>query len=428
MGIICKCSIDDCIEFLVSLLLDALCLFELLCGFIRLCGALLCGFAVLVGTGILCRIILRLRELVSSLLGLTHQIDRAVLDLKIGLSEIQSQNTGAEHLQAAEEYHAAGRCRIAERVAADDQALADREDQQNQTDQTGDKADCSRCSQRRGREADNALERIAEQTPEAPCALACRTLDIFIFQILDAEADPGENALGEAVVFAHGEHRIDHLPRHKAEILCAVHDLGLRNVVHQLVEQSRKPRANLGFALAADSARRGAVIFSARNGGIHFRQEFRRMLQIGVHDHAVIALCIGETRVNARLLAEIARERDVADTLVIFRHNPQGTECAVLGAVVDKQIFKFEFRIVRLHGCRDLGDFLIEHRQDFLLVIARYNDRDELFFFHVDPPVRTARQQPRVRIIIHYILYPIHKKKAREKSKIKCRKNRMDSA
>ena len=98
------------------------------------------------------------------------------------------------------------------------------------------------------------------------------------------------------------------------------------------------------------------------------------MLQIGIHDHAVIALRIGKTCIDACLLAEIAREGDIAHTLVILRHNPQGTERAVLGAVVNEQIFKRQLRKGFLHGCRNLGNFLIEHRQDFLLVIARYND------------------------------------------------------
>ena len=59
-----------------------------------------------------------------------------MLDLEIGLAEIQTENARAEHLQAAEEHNAAGCGRVAERVAADNQALADREDQHDQTEQT----------------------------------------------------------------------------------------------------------------------------------------------------------------------------------------------------------------------------------------------------------------------------------------------------
>ena len=98
------------------------------------------------------------------------------------------------------------------------------------------------------------------------------------------------------------------------------------------------------------------------------------MLQICIHYDAVISLGIGETGVDACLLAEITREGNIAHTLIIFRHDPQGAERAVLGAVVDEQIFKLQLRVGFLHGCGNLCDLFIEHRQDFLLVIARYND------------------------------------------------------
>ncbi len=105
------------------------------------------------------------------------------------------------------------------------------------------------------------------------------------------------------------------------------------------------------------------------------------MLQIGIHDNAVVALCVLQSGVDTGLLAEIARERDIAHSLVIFRHDAQRAQCAVLRAVVDEQIFKFQLRMLFLHFRRNLCDLLIEHRQNLLLVIAGDDHRYQLFLF-----------------------------------------------
>ena len=86
--IIRKRRIDDRIEFLIRFLLDALCFFKLFRGF-RLFDSQLLR-CIFIRFGIRIVIFLRLRILVRSLLGLAHQVDRAVLDLKIGLAEIQT--------------------------------------------------------------------------------------------------------------------------------------------------------------------------------------------------------------------------------------------------------------------------------------------------------------------------------------------------
>ena len=167
-----KCGIDDCVKFRIGFFLQALCSFQLF------------------DMGSRFRLLGQLFVLRSGFLGFAHQIDRAVLDLKIGLAEVQAEDARAEHLQAAEEHDAAGRRRITERIPADNQTLDDRKDQQDQAKQAGDKADDRRCGERCGRKTDDALQRITEQAPEAPCACSGGTLDVFIFQILHTEADP----------------------------------------------------------------------------------------------------------------------------------------------------------------------------------------------------------------------------------------------
>ncbi len=82
-----------------------------------------------------------------------------------------------------------------------------------------------------------------------------------------------------------------------------------------------------------------------------FRDQFRRMLEVRVHqDHGAAARMV-QTRAQRRLMAEIARERHVADAR-IARRRADGRERAVGRAVIDEHDL---VRAVQRHHLRDRG-------------------------------------------------------------------------
>ena len=128
------------------------------------------------------------------LFGLGDDVDGTVLDLQVGLGEVLAHNAGAEQLDAAAQQNDADHAgpaggRVAEHQRADD----DKEDADEREDAEQHARPC-RDQQRRGGEADDALDGVLEQAPEIPLGRTGDALDVLIVEPLGLEADPAENA------------------------------------------------------------------------------------------------------------------------------------------------------------------------------------------------------------------------------------------
>ncbi len=184
-----------------------------------------------------------------------------------------------------------------------------------------------------------------------------------------AEADPGEHAADEAILFAHGAEHVERLAVDQAEVADVSGDFDRRQPVHHLVEQARRSELEPVLALA----RRAAGVDDLKPLGPFLDElvdNLGRILKVGVHQNDGVALRLVEARRHRQLLTEIARQSDEPVARVGFRPRLENDRAAIRAAVVDEN---------NLGGAIQIGKHPVkpmkQQRQDGLLVEDRYHQR-----------------------------------------------------
>ena len=169
-------------------------------------------------------------------LGLGHNVDGAVLDFEVSLGQVLAHDAGAEQLHTAAQQDDADHAGPAGGWVTKHQRTDNYKNNADERQDAEQHAHSGGDEQRRGGEADDALDGVFKESPEVPLGGAGHALDVLVIEPLGFEADPAENTLAEAVILGHAEHGVGHFAAHQAEITRAVDNFRVRHLVDDLVE------------------------------------------------------------------------------------------------------------------------------------------------------------------------------------------------
>ena len=150
----------------------------------------------------------------------------------------------------------------------------------------------------------------------------------------ERKAEPAHQPAQEDVLVLQPVHNIDHGAIEQHVIGAARLDAHVADrVEHTIVKLRGEPLAGRLRASSSRSRRDDLGAASPRRNQL--RDQFGRMLEVGIHhDHGASAR-VAHARAQRRLMAEVARERDVADRGVACGRADR-RERAVGGAVIDE--------------------------------------------------------------------------------------------
>ena len=149
------------------------------------------------------------------------------------------------------------------------------------------------------------------------------------------EADPGEKAFVEARALAHRQKRVDRLPVKETEVACAGRQPHVAKFLQQAIEDAGKSDAQFWIGRAIDALAID-VLVSFSPFFDELRDDFRRVLQVGVHDHDSASAGVIETGGDRNLLAEIARKRQGVKARLLGAKVAQNVQALVGRPVIDK--------------------------------------------------------------------------------------------
>lgn len=214
-------------------------------------------------------------------------------------------------------------------------------------------------------EGEQPVESVVEKFPDRPGGAALLTDRILVFEGRRPESDPGEQALGEAVVLGEFEDRVDGTPGQQPEVADPVDQLHVHQAVDQRVVGAGAERAGDAVALAVTAGDHLVVAVGVLLQ--HAADELGRVLEIRVHDDDRIAVGVLEAGEHGGFLAEVATEGEIADPRVGSRQLLQDRQRAVSTAVVD--VDDLEFVRQPAHFVRGTR---MEAFEDLLLVETRH--------------------------------------------------------
>jgi hypothetical protein len=178
-------------------------------------------------------------------------------------------------------------------------------------------------------------------------------------------ADPRHHAADEAVALGHDQQQIQYAAGHEAEVAGVGRDGHVGQAADQLVEGGSRCALEqaLAVALATLSVDHVGALVDQRH---HVRQEFGRVLQIGVDDQDALTAAHREAGGERQLVAVVAHQLHRDDARVAGRRLGHDLPGAVARAVVDQDDLAGAARAVQ-HG----ADAAQELGQGFLLIVAR---------------------------------------------------------
>ena len=167
---------------------------------------------------------------------LSCDIYRSVFCLDICSGKILADHAGAEKLETTEQKYKHNGCGVTGNLDSERQLLDYNyyhiDNRRGRRCQADISCNFERCRSK----GDNTVHCIFEELRKVPLGSAVCAVFNDIGHIICVESDPGENALGEAVIFTHAEHGIDHTTSKKSEVARAALELDLRGFVDNLIE------------------------------------------------------------------------------------------------------------------------------------------------------------------------------------------------
>ncbi len=235
------------------------------------------------------------------------QIERTVFHLGEDAADIFADDAEADELHAGEEQHADHDGGETRRAHAEEQCLADEIDAIERgyygEPDAGQRPD----PQRHHGEARQAVDGVAHQPDEGEGADAGGALGHLELDLFLAEADPGGNALHEAVALGQRVDGVDDAAVEQAEVAGALGDMHVAHHAEEMIEAAAEqaPAERIGIARMAHRIHH---LGTAPPRLDHLRDDLRRMLEVGIHQHHDFAAGGAKTRRHGGLLAEIAGE------------------------------------------------------------------------------------------------------------------------
>ena len=190
-----------------------------------------------------------------------------------------------------------------------------------------------------------------------------------------AEAYPAVEALGVALRLAQLSEGVDAAAVEEAEVAHVDEHLGVGQALQDAIVDARQVLAH--EALAAACLALGVDVLIALLPELeHLGDDHGGMLQVGVDDGGAVARDVVEAGEHGALLAEVAREVDVADAWVVLAESADLAEGLVGATVVDHD----DFPIVLALALEEPREGLVEGLYVALLVVA---GNDDGYSFHV---------------------------------------------
>ena len=229
-------------------------------------------------------------------------------------------------------------------------------------------------AQRRGGVRRDPLNRQPEQPPEVKRRLALQPVTLFEENLPLLESYPAIHAFGVTLRLAELLEGLDTFAVQQPEVAHVLQHVDVRHLLqHGVVHHRQQPSQPRLLAAVGPSC---IHVLIARFPLLQHRGHHRgRMLQVGIHDHHAVALGVVEARQHGRLLAEVTRQRYIAESAVSLVHVLEHVQRMVLTAVVHQQNLP-AISAVLLHH---VGQCLFQSRQRGLLVITRNENR---YFLH----------------------------------------------
>ena len=263
-----------------------------------------------------------------------HEVQRPALDLVVDTPDVLADDPDRDQLDPAQQqYRDRQRAEAGEVGAEDPQDDHDRD--RDECERRDHESEQRRELKRTVRERRNRIQREPQHLRDRVFRLSREATVTAVRDRGLAITDPDGHAAQEPIALAHRQQRIEGAAVEQPEVARVVLELDLRQPVEQRVEPARggELEARLAFSLLADGiddVTAGAPVVE------HAGDELRRILKVGVEHHDRVATRMVEAGGERRLMPEIARELNDADSRVGRRELVELGVGGVGGAVVDE--------------------------------------------------------------------------------------------
>ena len=306
---------------------------------------------------------------------LVHQVERTAFALVEDPSQVFPDDAEREELHPAEaEHHREERGIARYGVAVEHGPDEDIDHVEDRQERHG-HAEHGRQPERRRREGREPFQRQIQERPVIPRGLSRRAGPHMERELLLFETHPGEHALRVPLALPHEPERRHAPPVQKAEISYVPLDLRAAALLEQLVKEIRQMALHEALVLPVGPLR-AHIVIALPPPADHLRNEFRRMLQVRIHEDHRVALRVVQPGEHGRFLPEIPGKADVRHPRIFFREPPDDAERPVPTAVIHEKEPEPAVR----HRREDLPHFRMKFFQYLLLVVAGDDDRDRVHF------------------------------------------------
>ena len=296
-------------------------------------------------------------------LRLRHDVDRPAARLAQDAADVFPDDAEHEQLPGAEDGDRRHHRGPAGDGARDPQETHDGIDQQQEPDQREGERKIDGEPQRLDAVSDDAAHGEVDHASQRELRAARGPRALRVGYLGEREAEPAHEAAQKYVAVLEAVDRVDGGAIEQQKVGAAGLDRNVADEREHAIEQARsKPLA--GGDRAVDLHALGDHHLGAEPPLLdQQRHDFGRVLEVAVHEHDRFAACVVQPRAQCRLVAEVARERDVADGVMPRRECPDLGKRVVGRAVVDEH----DFMAAELR--RHLGERR-RHRGDVLPLVV----------------------------------------------------------
>src|ERR1043166_923247 len=269
---------------------------------------------------------------------LGDQEQRTLLRLQIDPADVFADHAENRELgggRADDQQNQAGPARRYSRGYPRDQGIQTNDDEYDREQ----RAAIGRDSQRNNREADDPVEREAEQFSEGVLGLAAKPRLAVVKEGYLPEPEPRDHAANKAVPLRHVREDVRDTARHEAEVAGVERDVHIGGPGQQPVEQRR--RSGLEGRVAAATAPLAVDDVGRRllHQLVHRDDEFRGILKVVVDDEDEIAPDKGQTGRKGILVAVVARKLYADHVRILRSERLDALPRLIARAVVDQDDF-----------------------------------------------------------------------------------------
>ena len=206
--------------------------------------------------------------------------------------------------------------------------------------QTGQSAQIRSKTQGSGGVADDTIDGVVQQFPEAPLGGTGVTLAGGVGDIAGVVTDPCENTLGETVILRKLHDTVSNTAPECAEIAGITLQLYTGQPIDEVVEALLEEGQYLAFTTAILVGCYHIILFLFVQDLDHVPDDFWPLLQIGVNEGNVFTVRLLHTGINTGLLAKIPGEgNNLHRTPLCFVQLSEVVQGRIFAAVIYKNDF-----------------------------------------------------------------------------------------